>query len=282
MMLSRAETTAPALEIKVLSKRFGETVAIDAASFRVAKGEFVAVLGSSGAGKSTLFRCITQLTKADAGEVHLGGEPLSGLLGGNLMRARRSIGLIFQQFNLIGRMSALDNVLVGRIGHAPTWRVVLRHFSSADRTLALEALDSVGLLGRAYQRADSLSGGQQQRVAIARVIAQQCRIILADEPVASLDPATSDSVMQTLQATARERGLGVLCSLHQTDLALRYADRIIAMRAGKIVLDAKPGQISCDTLRLLYDPTIEHAEATQSHSGLDHSTWQIKAGQRIP
>lgn len=271
-MLSSVETTTPALEIKTLSKRFGATVAIDLASFRVAKGEFVAVLGSSGAGKSTLFRCITQLTRADAGEVHLGGEPMSGLSGRNLMRARRSIGLIFQQFNLIGRMSALDNVLLGRIGHVPTWRVLLRQFSSADRTLALEALDSVGLLERSYQRADSLSGGQQQRVAIARVIAQQCRVILADEPVASLDPATSDSVMQTLQATARERGLGVLCSLHQTDLALRYADRIIAMRAGKVVLDARPDQISCATLRLLYDPTTAETEATPAHLGHHHST----------
>lgn len=141
-------------------------------------------------------------------EMPLGGEPLSELSGRNLMRARRSIGLIFQQFNLIGR-----------IGHAPTWRVMLRQFSSADRTLALEALDSVALLERSYQSADSLSGGQQQRVAIARIIAQQCRVILADESEASLDPAKADSVMQTLQATARERGLGVLCTLHQTDLA---------------------------------------------------------------
>ncbi len=247
-----------ALEITALSKRFGDTLALDEVSFRVGKGEFVAVLGSSGAGKSTLFRCVTQLTRADAGEVWLEGSRLSGLAGRNLMRARRSIGLIFQQFNLIGRMSALDNVLVGRIGHAPTWRVVLRQFSPADRTLALEALDDVGLLDRAYQRADSLSGGQQQRVAIARVIAQQCRIILADEPVASLDPATSDTVMQALQKTARDHGLGVLCSLHQTDLAMRYADRIIAMRHGKIILDAKPQRVVAGDLDQLYAPAPKY------------------------
>lgn len=258
MLMKPHSAATPALEVKALSKRFGDTVAIDAASFRIARGEFVAVLGSSGAGKSTLFRCITQLTKQDAGKVQLDGATLSGLSGGNLMRARRSIGLIFQQFNLIGRMSALDNVLVGRIGHAPTWRVVIRQFSRADRTFALEALHSVGLLDRAYQRADSLSGGQQQRVAIARVIAQQCRIILADEPVASLDPATSDTVMQTLQATAREHGLGVLCSLHQTDLALRYADRILAMRHGKIVLDAKPQLIAAADLDQLYASAPKH------------------------
>jgi phosphonate transport system ATP-binding protein len=252
MTMAERSGASPVLQVEGLSKRFGTTVALDSVSFSVAPGEFVAVLGSSGAGKSTLFRCITQLTRADGGSVTLDGNGLDGLSGRRLIQARLGIGLIFQQFNLIGRMSALDNALVGRIGHAPTWRVMLRSFSPGDRTLALEALDHVGLLERAYQRADSLSGGQQQRVAIARVMAQQCRIILADEPVASLDPVTSDNVMLTLQSIARERGMGVLCSLHQTDLALRFADRIIAMRAGRIMMDAIPSAIDAGALRALY------------------------------
>lgn len=245
------------LQVNGLSKRFGTTVALDGVSFTVAPGEFVAVLGSSGAGKSTLFRCITQLARADGGSVRLDGKVVSNLSGGQLMRARLGIGLIFQQFNLIGRMSALDNALVGRIGHAPTWRVMIRRFTAQDRAFALDALDQVGLLERAYQRADSLSGGQQQRVAIARVMVQRCRIILADEPVASLDPVTSDSVIQTLRDIARERGIGVLCSLHQTDLALRFADRIIAMRAGRIMINAAPSAIDAQALRMLYlqDPS---------------------------
>ena len=243
---------APLLAIDGLSKRFGSTVAIDDASFTVAAGEVVALLGRSGAGKSTLFRCLTQLARPDSGDVRIDGKSMIGLSPRALRKARQSIGFVFQQFNLIGRMSALENVLGGRIGHAPTWRVILRRFTVEDRRLALEALDGVGLLSRAYQRADSLSGGQQQRVAIARVIAQQCRVLLADEPVASLDPATSETVLEALRDAARRHGVAVLCSLHQTDLALRYADRIVAMQAGRIMLDRPAGAVSPAELDALY------------------------------
>jgi phosphonate transport system ATP-binding protein len=245
-------TGAVHLEVSRLSKRFGHTLAVDDASFNVRAGEFVALLGPSGSGKSTVFRCISRLVRAEAGEITIAGQPITALTGRGLRNARRELGLVFQQFNLIGRLSAIDNVLLGRIGTAPLWRVVARRFDTADRQLALEALDSVGLLARAYQRADSLSGGQQQRVAIARVLAQRCRIILADEPVASLDPAASKNVLETLGRTARERGVAVLCSLHQVELAVRYADRIIAMDHGRIVFDQAPGSIEPGALQQLY------------------------------
>ena len=150
---------------------------------------------------------------------------------------RSDVGLIFQQFNLIRRLSALDNVLVGRLGHVETWRVLLHLFPRADRQLALEALDRVGMLPFASQRADSLSGGQQQRVAIARALAQQSRFVLADEPVASLDPESAKSVLSILRDIARERMIAVLVSLHQVDFALRYADRVIGLRAGRMIAD---------------------------------------------
>ena len=170
----------------------------------------------------------------------------------DLRETRRTIGLVFQQFNLIGRLNALDNVLLGRLGSAPTWRVLSRRFAAADRQAALAALDHVGLLDRAYQRADKLSGGQQQRVAIARVLAQQAEIILADEPVSSLDPGSAHTVLGVLQRVARDYGKAILCSLHQTDLARRYADRIIGLRDGRLCFDARPGDISEERLMHLY------------------------------
>jgi phosphonate transport system ATP-binding protein len=244
--------TAPALQIRALTKHYGDVAAVAQVSLAVSPGEVVALLGPSGAGKSTIFRCISRLVAPDAGEVEVLGERMETLRGRALRTQRRSIGLIFQQFNLIGRVSALDNVLAGRLGATPTWRAVLRAFPQSDRQLALAALDRVGLLEKAYQRADRLSGGQQQRVAIARVLAQQSRIILADEPVASLDPIAADNVLGILRSVARERGIAVLCSLHQTAFAQRYADRIIALRAGKIVADVAAGALGADDFRRIY------------------------------
>ena len=165
--------TDPAIRIVGLSKRFGDRIVLDDVSFEVAAGEVVAVLGASGAGKTTLFRCVTRLAQSDGGQIFLGEYAIRNLGGRQLSIARSEIGLIFQQFNLIRRLSALDNVLVGRLGEVPTWRVMLRRFPQRDRQLALAALDRVGMLPYALQRADSLSGGQQQRVAIARALAQQ-------------------------------------------------------------------------------------------------------------
>ena len=240
------------LLIETVTKRYGTTLALDDVSFVVDPGEFVALLGPSGAGKSTLFRCVTRLVAPDTGVVRVLGRDMSALGGQELRLARRDVGLIFQQFNLIGRLSAMDNVLAGRMGHASTLRVMLRQFTRADRQLALAALDRVGLLERAGQRADSLSGGQQQRVAIARVLAQQARLLLADEPVSSLDPQSAENVLGILRSIARETGIAVVCALHQVDLARRYADRVVALRGGRKLLDVSVNAFDQNAFQELY------------------------------
>ena len=240
------------LLIETVTKRYGTTLALDEVSFVVDPGEFVALLGPSGAGKSTLFRCVTRLVAPDTGVVRVLGRDMSALGGQELRLARRDVGLIFQQFNLIGRLSAMDNVLAGRMGHASTLRVLLRQFTRADRQLALAALDRVGLLERAGQRADSLSGGQQQRVAIARVLAQQARLLLADEPVSSLDPQSAENVLGILRNIARETGIAVVCALHQVDLARRYADRVVALRGGRKLLDVSVNAFDQNAFQELY------------------------------
>ncbi|WP_084602862.1 phosphonate ABC transporter ATP-binding protein [Rubritepida flocculans] len=250
-----------ALRLSGLSKRFGETLALEDVSLAVEPGEFVALLGPSGAGKSTLFRCVTRLLRPDAGRVEVLGRDMAALRGRALREARRNVGLIFQQFNLIGRLDALGNVLAGRLGHVPTWRVVLRTFPGRDRQLALAALDRVGLLEKAYQRADSLSGGQQQRVAIARVLAQRARLVLADEPVASLDPHSAEAVLSALRAIARDEGIAVLCALHQVDLARRFADRVVALRDGRLLLQTDAAGFDEHAFRALYGACAEDAPA---------------------
>ena len=240
------------LLIETVTKRYGTTLALDDVSFVVDPGEFVALLGPSGAGKSTLFRCVTRLVAPDTGVVRVLGRDMSALGGQELRLARRDVGLIFQQFNLIGRLSAMDNVLAGRMGHASTLRVMLRQFTRVDRQLALAALDRVGLLERAGQRADSLSGGQQQRVAIARVLAQQARLLLADEPVSSLDPQSAENVLGILRNIARETGIAVVCALHQVDLARRYADRVVALRGGRKLLDVSVNAFDQNAFQELY------------------------------
>lgn len=236
-MIAVTRHSRPAIRIVGLSKRFGDHVVLDDVSFDVGAGEVVAILGASGAGKTTLFRCLTRLAPSDDGQIFLGEHAMRLFDGRELSMARAEVGLIFQQFNLIRRLSALDNVLAGRLADVPTWRVMLRRFPNRDRQLALAALDRVGMLAYALQRADSLSGGQQQRVAIARVLAQQSRFVLADEPVASLDPESAKSVLSILRDIARERMIAVLISLHQVEFAIQFADRVIGLRAGRMISD---------------------------------------------
>ncbi|AUN94648.1 phosphonate ABC transporter ATP-binding protein [Pseudazoarcus pumilus] len=248
--------TAPAnpssIVLTGVTKHYAGNTALSKVSMRVEPGEFVVLLGPSGAGKSTIFRCITALTAPDHGKVEVLGERIDQLGKRDLRIARRGIGLIFQQLNLIGRISALKNVLAGRLGYVPAWRVLLHLFPEQDRQQALANLDRVGLLNHAYQRADSLSGGQQQRVAIARALSQQSRVILADEPVSSLDPESSETVLEILRGISHERGIGVLCSLHQVDLAKRFADRIIGVRAGSVVFDGTAADLDDAALERIY------------------------------
>lgn len=240
------------IELSGVTKHYAGNTALSNVTMRVEQGEFVVLLGPSGAGKSTIFRCITALTAPDQGNVEVLGERINQLGKRELRVARRGIGLIFQQLNLIGRISALKNVLAGRLGHVAAWRVLLHMFPEQDRQQALANLDRVGLLKHAYQRADSLSGGQQQRVAIARALSQESRVILADEPVSSLDPESSETILEILRGISHERGIGVLCSLHQVDLAKRFADRIIGVRAGSIVFDGTAEELDDATLERIY------------------------------
>jgi phosphonate transport system ATP-binding protein len=224
----------PVLAVHGLCKSFGARPALVDVSLTLNCGEFVAVLGPSGSGKTTLFRCITRLMEPDCGEVFVDDTALRGLSGAALAAERRKIGVVFQQFNLIRRLSAIDNVLAARIAVTPLWRVLLRRFTAEDEARAVKVLCNVELADHIDQRADTLSGGQQQRVAIARALAQDSHILLADEPVASLDPETAATVLELLRGLTQKSGLAVLCTLHQPQLAERFADRILVMEKGTL------------------------------------------------
>jgi phosphonate transport system ATP-binding protein len=255
MAPAQARVSAPPRTVAAaegLTKRYPPDVtALDEVSFTVGPGEFVAVLGPSGAGKTTLFRCLTGLTRPDRGSVRIDGHDVWSS-GRALQQGRRAVALIFQQFNLIRRLPAMENVLVGRLAHVPTWRVLARHFTRADRQLALGCLDTVGLLDKAGVRADQLSGGQQQRVAIARALAQHAKIILADEPVASLDPESSATVLESLRS-AVATGVAVVASLHQVHLARTYADRVLALRGGRLVADTPTARLDVRSIEQIYE-----------------------------
>lgn len=244
----------PALRVSGLTHRYGPRTVLDDVTFDVAPGEVVAIIGASGAGKTTLFRCITQLVRADAGTVTLGGTDLSSLSGSDLRQARRELALIFQQFNLVRRLSALENVIAGRLAELPTWRILTRRPGPAVKADAQACLAQVGLDDHADARADRLSGGQQQRVAIARALAQRSRIILADEPVSSLDPASSSTVLAALRSVARNHGITVLCNLHQVELIHGFADRVLGLRDGRIVVDVEAAQFDDDRRAQVYGP----------------------------
>lgn len=236
------------LRIDLMSKRFGERVALADVSLRLRPGEFVGLLGPSGAGKSTLFRCVAGLEHADSGTALLGEQKLGPLRG----HANGRIAMVFQQFALVDRLSVLDNVLAGRLGAVPAWRGVLRRFSREDRIFAMHCLDRVSMLDYAQQRADRLSGGQKQRVAIARALAQKPDVILADEPIASLDPTLAGGILELLRLIAKVDNVAVICSLHQLSFAREYSDRVIGIRAGKIVLDCDVSSLDEDAAKRLY------------------------------
>ncbi len=242
------------LAVRGLTHAYAGTPVLRSVDLSVAAGEVVAVVGPSGAGKTTLFRCLTRLVRPDSGVLEVHGNDLMALEGSALREARRDLGLVFQSYNLVRRLTALQNVLVGRLADVPTWRVVLRRFPAGEQRLAASCLQQVGLLEHAHTRADRLSGGQQQRVAIARALASRARVVLADEPVASLDPASAAAVLSALRSLATEHGKAVVCSLHQVELVAGFADRVVGLRDGRVVLDVPVREFDADAVRALYDP----------------------------
>ncbi len=243
----------PQITARNLVKRFPNgTQALYDVNAEIYPGEFLVVIGTSGAGKSTFLRCINGLVRPTSGAIDYEGTDIATAKGALLRRSRRQMGMIFQQFNLVKRMSVLQNVLVGRLGYQSAWRTLVPLFSQRDIDLALNALERVGIADKAYVRADSLSGGQQQRVAIARALAQQPRIMLADEPVASLDPETSITVLDDLRRINREQGITTVVNLHQLEFAREYADRVIGFKQGRLVFDGKPSELDRDVYGRVY------------------------------
>jgi len=211
-----------------------------------------AIIGPSGTGKSTLVRCINRLVEPTAGEILFRGQDLVRLTGPELRRARRHIGMVFQEYNLVERLSVIENVLCGRLGYVPVWRTWLRRFPAGDVERAFQLLDAVGLGEFATQRADQLSGGQRQRVGIARALMQEPDLILADEPTSSLDPKTSVEIMELIARRAGERDIPVIVNIHNVELARRFADRIIGMSKGEVVFDGPPGALADSHLLQIY------------------------------
>jgi phosphonate transport system ATP-binding protein len=228
------------------------TVALDGVDLTVAAGEFLVVLGPSGSGKTTLLRAINRLVEPTAGSIRVAGQAVTGAPAAALRAARRRMGMIFQQFNLVRRASVIDNVLAGRLGYVPSWPSLLARFPRADRELGVNCLRQVGLAAMAERRADKLSGGEQQRVAIARALAQQPSVILADEPTASLDPALTGSIMDILRRINAERGLTLVVSQHQLDTALAYASRLVGLRRGRVCFDGPPAAVTPAVVAAIY------------------------------
>ena len=250
------------LTIRNLSKRFGENTAVDRVSLQVASGSFVGVIGRSGAGKSTLLRMINRLNEPTEGSIEYDGTVVTQLKGVALNEWRRNCAMVFQQFNLVGRLDVLTNVLMGRLTTVPTWRALLTMWSDADKLDALEALDRFGMAEFAAQRCDQLSGGQQQRVAICRALLQRPQIILADEPIASLDPKNTQMVMDALKRINEDMGITVICNLHDLDIARHYCNRLVGMSEGRVVFDDVPEKFTENLVQSLYG--IEASDTTQN------------------
>ena len=240
------------LSIEGLSRHFGAKRALDDVTLKVAEGSFVGVIGRSGAGKSTLLRQINRLAEPSAGRIVFHDRDVTALKGRALRNWRADCAMVFQQFNLVGRLDVLTNVLLGRLNKVPTLPSVLRLWSRRDVAMAMAALEAFDIANLAAQRADSLSGGQQQRVAIARALVQEPKIVLADEPIASLDPRNTKIVMDALQRMNKDFGITVLCNLHSLDLARAYCDRLIGMSAGRVGCDGKACNLTEDVARERY------------------------------
>jgi phosphonate transport system ATP-binding protein len=246
------------LRVESLTKVYPNgTQALKNVSFEVDDGEFLAVIGLSGSGKSTLLRCINRLIEPTAGHVYWNDQDLTAASSADMRKVRRQIGMVFQQFNLVKRSSVFTNVLTGRLGYVNTLTSALHLFSAADNQKAVDSLEQVGLADKAHVRADSLSGGQQQRVGIARALMQDPKLILADEPVASLDPVLAHSILKYLEQLNKEKGITVICSLHFLDLVHRYATRAIALKDGELVFRGLPKEIDDAQFKAIYGKEAE-------------------------
>ncbi|MGO2356541.1 MAG: phosphonate ABC transporter ATP-binding protein [Marinomonas foliarum] len=260
------------LKLEHLKKRYktGPWVLKDI-SFEVPEGEIVGLIGPSGAGKSTLIRCINRLIEPSEGNIYLADACLSKLSTSQMRTQRRKIGMIFQEYALVERLSVMENVLSGRLGYLPFWRSFLRKFPSNDIDNAFEYLDRVGLIDHANKRADELSGGQRQRVGIARALAQDPRLLLVDEPTASLDPKTSRQIMRLIQSICRENGLPAIINIHDVPLAQQFVDRIIGLQGGEVVFDGKPDELTEDVLTRIYGDEDWHPEPQDDADELEQA-----------
>jgi phosphonate transport system ATP-binding protein len=251
------------IEIRNLSKRYGNFEALHHIDLSVRKGEFLVILGASGAGKSTLLRCINHLTEPTTGEISVDGVRSQGDRAG-LRSVRRDVAMIFQHYNVVPRLSVLKNVLTGRLSAMPAVLSWFQMFPRADIDIARESLRRVGLEAKADVRTDTLSGGQKQRVGIARALAQRPKVILADEPVASLDPKTSRSVLSCLREASRESGITVICNLHQVDYAMEFGERIIGVAGGRVVFEGRPDELTEEALHRIYPEGVETPEPAEA------------------
>lgn len=240
------------LEIQSVTRRFGAKSAVDDVSLTIAKGSFVGVIGRSGAGKSTLLRMINRLLDVSGGSIRWNGQDVTQLKGAELRAWRMRCAMVFQQFNIVGRLDVLTNVLMGRLNHTSQFRSLLKLWSDEDKAIAISALEQFDMMPLAGQRAESLSGGQQQRVAICRALVQEPDIILADEPIASLDPRNTRLVMDSLMRLNKHFGITVLCNLHDLDIAKDYCTRLVGMAQGRVVFDGAPEALTESVAREFY------------------------------
>ncbi len=260
------------LELTNVTRRFGANTAVDAVTLTIPEGQMVGVIGRSGAGKSTLLRMINRLTNISEGEIRFGGKTVSGLRGADLRNWQRDCAMIFQQFNLVPRLDVLTNVLLGRLNHRSTLLNILNVFTVEERASALAALERLGIAQTALQMAGTLSGGQQQRVAIARALMQSPSMVLADEPIASLDPLNAQIVMDALRDINQREGITVLTNLHTLDTARAYCERVIGMAGGKVVFDGPPDQLTTDAVRMIYGASGDGTEISESITSTSIST----------
>ncbi len=258
----------PLLSVKNLVKVYGkETRALNGISLDFYPGEFIVVIGPSGAGKSTFIRCINRLVDPTEGEIIFDGQHLEKLSGQKLRKERSKIGMIFQHYNLVGRTNVIKNVLHGQLSNTPLYKSVLGLYNERDKQEAVELLKKVGLEEQIYKRADALSGGQMQRVGICRAILQRPKLLLADEPIASLDPLSANIVMQQLHDISSEKNLTCIVNLHQVDFAKKYASRIIGIKDGMVIYDGSPSQLTEEIVRDIYEGKESQMTLLNDHTG---------------